>query len=85
MFVVLAWFSARTVSESERLAAQSRFDAAVTDLVPETFVRHDTGGPDWGLSVLSLGDQGAYRWPVITSAGPVTAVSLGLPVGVEAA
>jgi asparagine synthase (glutamine-hydrolysing) len=85
MFVVLAWFSARAVSETERQAARARFDAAVADLVPGAFVRHDSGGDDWGVSVLALGDQGAYRWPVITSTGPVTAVSLGLPVGVDAA
>jgi len=83
MYVILAWFSAREVPDAERRAARQRFDSAVAGLVPESFVRHDLGGDDWGVSVLHLGDQGAYRWPVLTSDGPVTAVSLGLPVGAD--
>jgi asparagine synthase (glutamine-hydrolysing) len=84
MYVILAWFSARAVSDAERQAARHRFDSAVAGLVPETFVRHDLGGDDWGVTVLHLGDQGAYRWPVLAAEGPVTAVSLGLPVGADA-
>src|SRR5690349_5542565 len=85
MYVVLAWFSARTVSATERQAARGRFEAAVAELVPDTYLRHDAGGDDWGVTLLHRSEQGAYRWPMVATEGPVTAVSLGLPVGADTA
>jgi len=83
MYVVLAWFSERTVARPEREAARARFESAVADVVPETYARHDAGGDDWGVTVLHPGTQGAYRWPMIATDGPLTAVSLGVPVGAD--
>jgi asparagine synthase (glutamine-hydrolysing) len=83
MYIVLAWFSERRVSETERRAAQGRFDAAVAGLAPPTYLRHQAGGDDWGLTLLYCGDEGAYRWPILDAEGPVTAVSLGLPIGAD--
>src|SRR5690349_12489014 len=81
MYLVLAWFSDRTVDGPVRQAARARFDAAVADVVPEGYLRHDAGGDDWGLTVLYAGERGAYTWPMIATDGPLTAVSLGVPVG----
>jgi asparagine synthase (glutamine-hydrolysing) len=83
MYIVLAWLSERSVPEHERRAAQGRFNAAVSGLTPSGYLRHDAGGEDWGVTLLYCGDQGAYRWPILAVEGPVTAVSLGLPVGME--
>jgi asparagine synthase (glutamine-hydrolysing) len=84
MYVVLAWFSDRTLSEGERHAGRVRFESAVSDVVPETYLRHESGGADWGVTVLHPGEQGAYRWPMVATEDAVTAVSLGLPVGADA-
>ena len=65
-------------------AAKGRFDAALVDLLPPGHLRHDLGGADWGVTVLHPA-QSAYRWPVLAEDGPVTAVSLGIPVGLELA
>ncbi len=83
MYVVLAWFSDHLLSEDDRRARSARFESAVSDLVPETFLRHESGGADWGVTVLHRSAQGAYRWPMIASDDSVTAVSLGLPVGID--
>jgi hypothetical protein len=83
MYVVLAWFSDRTLSEGERHAARVRFESAVSDVVPETYLRHELGGEDWGVTFLHRSEQGAYRWPMVTAEHAVTAVSLGLPVGAD--
>jgi len=83
MYVVLAWFGAQAMSTKDLLSARARFDAAVSELVPETFLRHETGGDDWGVTVLHRSAQGAYRWPMVAADDTVTAVSLGLPVGAD--
>lgn len=83
MYVVLAWFSKRTLSDGERQAARVRFESAISDLVPETYLRHEWGGEDWGVTVLHRSEQGAYRWPMVAADDSVTAVSLGLPVGMD--
>ena len=85
MYVVLAWFSARPLSTKDRRMARDRFEAAVPDIVPETFLRHEAGGEDWGVTVLHRSVQGAYRWPMVATDDTVTAVSLGLPVGLDTA
>ncbi|RLK11889.1 asparagine synthase (glutamine-hydrolysing) [Micromonospora sp. M71_S20] len=83
MHVMLAWFADDNLSESARRAARHRFESAVADVAPDSFVRHEFGADDWGVTVLHRSDQGHYRWPVVDTVGPVTAVSLGLPVGVD--
>ncbi|GAA2878047.1 hypothetical protein Acy02nite_15270 [Actinoplanes cyaneus] len=83
MYVVLAWFTDRRLDDGATRAARSRFDAAVAEVVTDTYVRHDFGGEDWGVTFLHSADQGDYRWPLVATEGPVTALSLGLPVGVQ--
>lgn len=83
MFVVLAWFSDGSPRPGALAAARSRYDEAVDRLVPQTYTRRDIGGDDWGITVLAL-DSSRYRWPVLASSGQLTAVSLGLPIGLEA-
>ncbi|GAA1840635.1 hypothetical protein [Asanoa iriomotensis] len=51
--------------------------------MPDSYARRDLGGDDWGVTVLHCADQGAYRWPTVAAEGPLTAVSLGLPVGID--
>lgn len=83
MHVMLAWFADSALTESRRRAARDRFDAALAEVVPAGFRRHEFGGEDWGITVLHPQDPGAYRWATVETAGPVTAVSLGLPVGLD--
>ncbi|WP_433387014.1 hypothetical protein [Micromonospora sp. KLBMP9576] len=83
MHVMLAWFADDNLPEGARRAARKRFETAVADVVPESYIRHEFGADDWGVTVLHRSDVGAYRWPTVGTAGPVTAVSLGLPVGVD--
>ena len=85
MYVVLAWFSDHTVPAPERAAARDRFESAVAGVVPPSYVRHEAGGADWGVTVLSSDDWGPYRWPAVAAEETVTAVSLGLPVGIDVA
>jgi asparagine synthase (glutamine-hydrolysing) len=84
MFVVMAWFADRIQSAESVAHARQRFDAAVSALVPESFLRLDSGGDDWGLTVLRAPDEGAWRWPLLAEADGVTAVSLGVPIGLDA-
>lgn len=81
MYVVLAWFSADLQSGREARRSRTRFDNAVDDLVPDSFKRTDFGGDDWHVSLWSVANQGAYRWPSSADDGDVAAVSLGLPIG----
>ncbi|MGC1212545.1 MAG: hypothetical protein WA890_14900 [Micromonospora sp.] len=83
MHVMLAWFAAGPLPESARRTRRSRFEQAVTEVVPTSFRRHDVGSADWGVTVLHPADPGGYRWPTVAAAGPVTAISLGLPVGIN--
>ena len=50
---------------------------------PQIYARHDAGGDDWGLTVRHAPDLGAWRWQVLAEADGVTAVSLGVPVGLR--
>ncbi|QLQ38224.1 hypothetical protein [Micromonospora robiginosa] len=84
MHVMLAWAAARPLPGPARTAREQRFARAVADLVPEGWRRHRYGGDDWGVLVLHPADHGAYRWPTLATDGPLTAVSLGVPVGVDA-
>ncbi|MER7459205.1 hypothetical protein [Micromonospora sp. NPDC126480] len=85
MYVVLAWFGERLISPEARLAARDRVEAALATVAPKSYVRHEVGGDDWGVTVLHVADQAPYRWPTVATDGPVTAVSLGIPVGVDPA
>ncbi len=84
MQIVLSWFAHGPVATEETSARTARFAHALGDLVPASWQRHDLGGDDWGVIVLHPADQRAYRWPVVAGEGPVTAVSIGLPVGIDA-
>ncbi|WP_405105309.1 hypothetical protein OG559_18115 [Micromonospora sp. NBC_01405] len=83
MHVLLAWFAEVPQSEGVRAARAARFADAVAELVPASWRRHDFGGDDWGVAVLHPTDSGAYRWPTVDTEGPVTAVSMGIPVGLD--
>lgn len=85
MHVMLAWFAVAPLPEPVRAARVDRFERAAAEVVPDTWRRHEFGGDDWGVVVLHPADPGAYRWPTVGTEGPVTAVSLGIPVGVDAA
>lgn len=83
MHVMLVWY-AETPEPAEAMASRAaRFDRAVSEIVPDSWRRIDKGGGDWGVTVLHPADLGPYRWPVIATDGPVTAISLGIPVGVD--
>ncbi|WP_328464914.1 hypothetical protein OHA21_42120 [Actinoplanes sp. NBC_00393] len=53
--------------------------------MPETYVSREFGGVDWGVTFLHRSEHGGYQWPLCATDGSVTALSLGLPVGVEVA
>ncbi|GAA4564521.1 hypothetical protein GCM10023176_10620 [Micromonospora coerulea] len=83
MHVMLAWFAESPLPESARRLRRARAQRALADVVPPAYRRHEFGAEDWGLTVRHPVDPGAYRWPTVAAEGPVTAVSLGLPVGVD--
>jgi asparagine synthase (glutamine-hydrolysing) len=84
MHVMLAWFAATPLPEPVRAAHLGRFARAAAEVVPDSWRRHEFGGPDWGVLVRHPADPGAYRWPTVATEGAVTAVSLGIPVGLDA-
>lgn len=83
MHVMLAWFAAAPVPEETRRAHRARFENALAEVAPASYRRHEFGSDDWGVVVLHPADPGAYRWPTVDTVHPVTAVSLGLPVGLD--
>jgi hypothetical protein len=83
MHVMLVWFAETSPSREAVASRAARFDRAVSEIVPDSWRRIDKGGGDWGVTVLHAADLGPYRWPVIATDGPVTAVSLGIPVGID--
>jgi hypothetical protein len=83
MQIVLAWFADQNRSDQARRATQERFDTAASAMVPATWMRHDIGGADWGVTVLHPGQKGSNRWPVVAVSGPVTSISIGLPIGID--
>ncbi|MEU2612482.1 hypothetical protein ABZ570_13020 [Micromonospora sp. NPDC007271] len=85
MQVMLAWFAETPQAEGARAARAARFAQALGGLVPASWQRHEFGADDWGVIVLHPGDLGSYRWPTVATEGPVTAVSLGIPVGLDVA
>ena len=82
MYAVLAWFSERRDPAGVD-AALRRWRTAVDPLIPAEYAQRHRGGDDWGLEVLHTPTTGAYRWPIFAENGPVTAVSMGLPVGMD--
>ncbi|MEU4222291.1 hypothetical protein [Actinoplanes sp. NPDC026623] len=82
MYAVLAWFSERRDPVGAD-AALHRWRTAIDPLIPGSYERRRLGGGDWGLEVLHTPNAGAYRWPIFAKDGPVTAVSMGLPVGMD--
>lgn len=79
----MAWFADRPEAAQAARTGLRRFDRAAAPLIPPTYLRRQVGGPDWGLLVLHAPESGAYRWSVLAQDGPVTAVSMGLPVGID--
>jgi len=82
MHVVLAWFSERPLTPESRGIYRARFEASIRGLVPDTYVRYEIGGDDWGVTMLHPGPIPTARWEPVQSDDRVTAVSLGIPVGV---
>ncbi|MEU4478234.1 hypothetical protein AB0F68_09270 [Micromonospora sp. NPDC023966] len=85
MHVMLAWFATAPLPAPLRASRLDRFERAAAEVVPETWRRQEFGGDDWGVLVLHPADPGAYRWSTVANEGAVTAVSLGIPVGLDAA
>ncbi|MDO3684805.1 hypothetical protein [Micromonospora sp. C28ISP2-4] len=83
MQLMLAWAATEPLPQARRDDAAARFERAVADLVPDSWQRRRFGGTDWGVLVLHPADPGGYRWPPVATDGPVTAVSVGIPVGTD--
>jgi asparagine synthase (glutamine-hydrolysing) len=82
VYVVLAWFTDRSVTSGLAEAGLERFATAAAPLIPASYLHHQLGGDDWGVRV-QYAPPGAFRWPVVATGDRVTAVSLGLPVGID--
>ena len=82
MHVVLAWFATRPLGSDARRAMSERFEASIRGLVPDSYLRNELGGDDWGVTMLHPGRIKSARWEPVETAGGITALSLGIPVGV---
>jgi asparagine synthase (glutamine-hydrolysing) len=82
MYVVLAWFADRSAREDLIALREGRFAATADPLIPESYDEYRVGGRDWGVSVRHS-QPGRFHWPVVASEGRTTAISLGLPLGIE--
>lgn len=82
MYLVFAWFAQRPLMPHRRSAMRERLEAGIEPLAAPGHARHERGGDDWGVTVIH-GDFGSYRWPIVADDGPLTAVSMGLPVGLD--
>ncbi|MBF5032140.1 MULTISPECIES: hypothetical protein [unclassified Micromonospora] len=83
MQLMLAWAATSALPRSRGDAAVARFHSAAAELVPESWHRRHLGGTDSGVLVLHPSDPGGYRWPPVAGDDDVTAVSVGIPVGVD--
>jgi asparagine synthetase B (glutamine-hydrolysing) len=83
MFVMIGWFATHVPDPAFVSAAQARTEQAAAEVVPSAYRRHTIGGQHWGLTVLHGTDPGALTWPVLATDGPTTAISLGLPLGLD--
>ncbi|MEV7625110.1 hypothetical protein [Actinoplanes sp. NPDC089786] len=78
MYGVMAWFAEKPVA----VEWIERHAAAAAPLIPDEYRRHEIGGDDWGVRVRHA-PPGPFRWPVVATGDGITAVSLGLPVGLD--
>jgi hypothetical protein len=85
MSVVLAWFADRPLSADEREKLDQRCDQVLAPLVPDSYERHATGSDDWGLFAAHPPYGEVWRWKVVARDANVTAVTIGLPIGVDMA
>lgn len=84
-YLVRAWFAADEAAArraADRAAAtRPAFDA----MAPTSYASVTIGGIDWGLEVRHLvltgGDE--YLWPFLAESDGVTALSFGLPLGLD--
>jgi hypothetical protein len=83
MSVVLAWFADRLMSAQEREQLDQRREQALAPLIPDSYERHATGGDDWGVLALHPPYGEVWRWSVMAQDANVTAVSVGLPIGID--
>lgn len=81
MGVVLAWFGQQALPQDQVRRLRVRFEEELAALVPDTWLRHDGGGCDWGVSALHPPVEEVLAWSPLAHEGAVTAVSLGIPVG----
>src|SRR5262245_32237615 len=87
MHVMMGWFSRQALPSSGPDEAAlfggpaARVAQVLGKIVPDSYVRHDFGGADWGLAVCEIGERDGWRWPVVASKGSVSAISLGIPLG----
>ena len=87
MHVVMGWFSRRALPSSSPGEAAlfggpaAKVAQALDKIVPSSYKRHSFGGADWGVIACEVADPGPWLWPVVAAEGPVTTISLGVPVG----
>ncbi|HEY6595073.1 MAG TPA: hypothetical protein VI011_13380 [Asanoa sp.] len=82
MHVVLAWVSEAPPPPEWLEGTRRRADECLASMVPGAYRRVELGGPDWGL-VAAICPEGAWRWPGVAQDPNVTAVSLGMPIGLD--
>src|SRR4051794_2902832 len=82
MHVFLAWFSAQPLTPEARGVFRARFESSIRGLVPNSYVRYEVGEDDWGATLVHPGQIPSTRWEAVRSADSITAISLGIPIGV---
>jgi asparagine synthase (glutamine-hydrolysing) len=82
VYVVLAWFADHMVRDDLLAVREERFTAAAGPLIPSSYVEQRIHGRDWTVRVQHA-QPGPFRWPVFAGHNGITAVSLGLPVGID--
>jgi hypothetical protein len=83
MFVVLGWYAARPLDQTTTDQLRQRAEQAMHGILPESYVRHRLGGEGWGLHVAHAAEWGHWRWPVLERSENLTAVSMGVPLGID--
>jgi hypothetical protein len=82
VYVVLAWFADHMVPDDLLAVRKERFTAAAGPLIPSSYGEQRIHGRDWAVTVQHA-QPGPFRWPIFAGRDRVTAVSLGLPVGID--
>ena len=85
MFVVTGWFAAGEPDPARLEAARGRLEQALAETVDPAYQRHVLGGPGWGVTMMHGTDLGALAWPFHATDGHLTAMSLGVPIGLDIA